>query len=51
VRINSAEQCLNLFRPHVGSVFFQHDAPLKISHTSSGYTTPSNVAVIFSVTK
>jgi SAM-dependent methyltransferase len=50
-RINSVEQCLNLFRPHVKDIFFHHDAPLKISHTASSYTTPSNVAIIFSVTK
>jgi hypothetical protein len=50
-RINSVEQCLNLFRPYVKDVFFHHDAPLKRSHTASGLTTPSNVAIIFSVAK
>jgi SAM-dependent methyltransferase len=50
-RINSVEQCLELFRPHVNDIFFNHDAPLRISHAATGYTIPSNVAVIFSVTK
>jgi hypothetical protein len=50
-RLNSVEQCLQLFRPHVKDIFFRHDAPLKKSHTRSGYTTPSNVAVLFSITK
>jgi len=50
-RINTAEQCLQLFRPHVKDIFFCHDAPLKKSHTKSGYTAPSNVAIIFSIQK
>ena len=50
-RINSVEQVLRLFRPHVKDVFFTHDAPLKKSHSPSSLKTPSNVAVIFSVSK
>ena len=50
-RINNVEQCLQLFRPHVKDIFFCHDAPLKKSHTRFGHTAPSNVAVVFSITK
>lgn len=51
-RINSVKQCLQLFRPNVGDIFFNHDAPLRVSHSAMGFTPrPSDVAVIFSVKK
>ena len=52
-RINSVEQILSLFSPHVGQVFFQHDAPNKVSHTAAGgYASISSfAAAIFSVKK
>jgi SAM-dependent methyltransferase len=51
-RVNSVDQILELFAPHVKEVFFRHDAPLKISHTRDGLAKNcSNVAVVFSVSK
>lgn len=51
-RINSTGQILDLFEPHVETVFFKHDAPLKLSHTREGMIERvSQVLVIFSVDK
>jgi SAM-dependent methyltransferase len=51
-RINSVEEILALFAPHVGEVFFTHDAPRKRSHAPGGLAADvSNVAAIFSVRK
>jgi hypothetical protein len=51
-RINSTGQILDLFGPRVKTVFFQHDAPLKRTHTRAGMIDRvSQVLVIFSVTK
>ena len=50
-RINSLEQVLGLFQPYVKDVFFQHDAPLKRSHSAAGLISASNVATLFSVKK
>lgn len=51
-RINSSPEILSLFQGYVEHVFFNHDAPNKISHTRNGYDpNVSNVATIFSITK
>lgn len=51
-RVNSVDEILQLFAPHVDEVFFRHDAPRKKSHTKSGLIEDvSNVAVVFSINK
>jgi len=52
-RINSVEQILSLFSPHVDQVFFQHDAPNKVSYTEApGVASPTSfAAAIFSSKK
>jgi SAM-dependent methyltransferase len=51
-RVNSTDQILNLFKGHVEQVFFDHNAPNKISHTRNGLVNNvSNVVTIFSVNK
>jgi hypothetical protein len=51
-RINSSAQILELFSDKVDSVFFNHDAPARRSHTREAFVPDcSNVAVIFSVKK
>ncbi len=50
-RINSLQQVLDLFQPNVKDVFFQHDAPLKRSHSATELISASNVATLFSVKK
>jgi SAM-dependent methyltransferase len=47
-RINSTAQIKELFGTNVEAVFFEHDAPLKISHSASGLVpNVSNVALVF----
>jgi hypothetical protein len=50
-RINSTAQILQLFNGHVAHVYFNHDAPNRISHTEHLAKNVSNVVAIFSVTK
>lgn len=50
-RINSTGQILDLFAGHVKDVFFNHDAPNKISHTEKLAKDVSNVVTVFSITK
>jgi len=50
-RINSTQQILNLFGGNVDTVFFNHDAPNKISHGSSLNSNVSNVISVFSIKK
>ena len=51
-RINSTGQILALFKNNVHQVFFDHDAPNKISHSRNGYAdNVSNVVTIFSINK
>jgi SAM-dependent methyltransferase len=51
-RVNSVEEILELFAPHVDRVFFSHDAPRKRSHQRDGLVADvSNVGVIFSISK
>lgn len=51
-RVNSVDEILELFAPHVDRVFFSHDAPRKRSHQRDGLAADvSNVAVIFSIRK
>lgn len=51
-RINTTRQILDLFGANVDTVFFDHDAPLKLSHSRDGMIAlPSKVLVIFSIRK
>ena len=51
-RINSVASILALFEGYVDEVFFNHDAPAKISHTAEGLNPKvSSVVVIFSIKK
>lgn len=51
-RLNSTPEILNLFGNNVDRVFFNHDAPNKISHTRDGVVSNvSSVVTIFSVKK
>lgn len=51
-RINSTEEILSLFNEKVDCVFFNHNAPNRISHSREGYAKRvSNVVTIFSVNK
>jgi SAM-dependent methyltransferase len=47
-RINSTEQILKLFGASAGTVFFSHDAPMKVSHSANKIVdNVSNVGVVF----
>lgn len=51
-RLNSTPEILNLFGKNVDHVFFNHDAPNKISHTREGVVANvSSVVTIFSIKK
>ena len=50
-RINSTNQILSLFDGHVREVFFNHDAPNRISHSDQIAINVSNVVTIFSIKK
>jgi len=50
-RINSTRQILQLFGEHVGEVFFNHDAPNKISHGDQLHNNVSSVVTIFALKK
>jgi len=50
-RINSIDQVLNLFSGHVKHLYFNHDAPNKISHGEILDKNVSNIIAIFSVFK
>ncbi len=51
-RPNSVEALLSLFEGHVEQIYFQHDAPNKISHSiSANSKNVSAIVVIFSITK
>lgn len=51
-RINSTDEILDLFKGNVDHVFFNHDAPNKISHTRNGLVNNvSSVVAIFKVRK
>ncbi len=48
-RINSTSQLKALFEGQVGHVYFEHDAPNKVSHSATGLAANvSNVALVFS---
>jgi hypothetical protein len=50
-RINSTEQIKALFAENLGAVFFEHDAPRKVSHSATGMVqNVSNVALVFRLT-
>ena len=50
-RINSVDQILSLFSGHVNRLYFNHDAPNKISHGEVAVKNVSNVIAIFSIFK
>jgi hypothetical protein len=51
-RINSTEEILSLFKNKLKHVFFNHDAPNKISHSRNGLVNNvSRVVAIFSINK
>ncbi len=50
-RINSVAAILKLFSNNVGEVYFNHDAPNKISHTGKLKDNVSSVVAIFSLKK
>ena len=50
-RINSLDQILNLFAGHVKHLYFNHDAPNKISHGDTLVKNVSNIIAIFSIVK
>lgn len=51
-RISSSAEILSLFDPNVEHLFFNHDAPNRISHTRDGHAARvSNVVTIFSIKK
>jgi hypothetical protein len=50
-RINSTKEILNLFSNHVKMIYFNHDAPNKISHGNTLREDVSSVVTIFSITK
>jgi SAM-dependent methyltransferase len=48
-RVNSTADIKALFRGGIDHVYFEHDAPRKVSHSGSGFADKvSNVAVVFS---
>jgi len=50
-RINSTSQIQNLFDGYITDIYFNHDAPNRISHTDKLAKDVSNVVTIFSVRK
>lgn len=50
-RINSTKQILSLYQQNVKEVYFDHDAPNKVSHGDTIKKNVSNVATLFSVKK
>jgi hypothetical protein len=51
-RINSTSEILNLFNGNIEHLFFDHDAPTRISHTREGRVAKvSNVITVFSIKK
>lgn len=51
-RVNSVQQILKLFEPHVDKVYFQNDAPNRVSSSASGIANNTSFnGVIFSVKK
>ena len=51
-KLETAEDVLTAFKPHVKSVFVRYDAEKKRHHTSAGLVKdPSPIMVVFSVTK
>lgn len=50
-RINSTGQILDLFKGFVKDIFFNHDAPNRISHTDKIAKNVSSVVVVFSIKK
>jgi hypothetical protein len=50
-RINSVKSILDLFSNNVGEVYFNHDAPNKISHTEKLSDNVSSVVTLFSIKK
>ena len=50
-RINSLDRILNLFSGHVKHLYFNHDAPNKISHGEILVKNVSNIIAIFSILK
>jgi SAM-dependent methyltransferase len=49
-RINSTNQIIELFENKAGHIYFNHDAPLKISHSSkSKSANVSNIAVVLEI--
>ena len=50
-RLNSTDDFRKLFSCHIDTVYFEHDAPRRVSHTAEGLVERvSNVAIIFSTT-
>lgn len=48
-RINSTADIKTLFEGEIGHVYFEHDAPLRVSHSADGLAkNVSNAAVVFS---
>jgi SAM-dependent methyltransferase len=51
-KLETADDILVVFEPHVGSVFVRYDAEKKRHHTAAGLVkNPSPIMVVFSVTK
>lgn len=51
-RLNSTQDILSLFGQNVGTIYFNHDAPNKISHSRAGLVdNVSHVVTLFSVSK
>lgn len=51
-KLETADDILKLFEPHVGNVFVRYDAEKKKHHTAEGLVkNPSPIMVVFSVTK
>ena len=51
-KLETAEDILRLFEPHVGSVFVRYDAEKRRHHTAAGLVkNPSPIMVVFSVDK
>ena len=49
-RINSSAQIKELFGGAVGTIYFEHDAPNRVSHTADHLVARvSNVALVFQV--
>lgn len=51
-KLETADDILDVFKPHVGNVFVRYDAEKKRSHTAEGLVkNPSPIMVVFSVSK